>query len=122
MKALKLYNLANGWFYLIYGLYGAIAAGAMARLMGWDPSLLGLHEIRALWMATAAAGAAMILYALKKADQKYLTLLLILVTLALASGRLLGLVLDGAGPQQTYYELGFEIFWAGLGYILYRRV
>ncbi len=121
MKALKLYNLANGWFYLIFGLYGAIAAGTMAKLMGWDPSLLGMHEIRAMWAATAAAGAAMLLYAIKKADQKYLTLLLILVTLALASGRLLGLVLDGTGPQQTYYEMGFEIIWAGLGYLLYRR-
>ncbi len=122
MKALKVYNLATGWFYGLYGLYGLLAPNKIAELMGWDiPGLLGAHQIRALWAVSAASGIAIIMAALKQQDQRPLGLLMIFFLLAFATGRLLGLVLDGIGPMQTYYELGFEIFWSALGYILYRR-
>jgi len=122
VSGLKIYNILNGGFYILYGLWGVILPSRIAGFMGWDTvTALGVHQIRALWTGLFAIGAAVILHALKTADQRYLTLLIIFGTLALASGRLLGLAIDGP-IKQTYFEIGFEIIWAGLGFLLYRCV
>jgi len=115
---MKIYNLLNGLFYVLYGLFGAFAPLKMAALMGWELSLLGLHQMRALSVVMASLGLMNVLYAQKLSDQKPLTLAIIFVTLSFMAGRFLGLVLDGAGSRQTYHEIGIEIIWAGLGFFL----
>ena len=118
---MKLYNILNGLFYVIFGLFGALLPQKMAGLMGWELSLLGLHEVRAVSMVMAILGALFVVYTRKLNDLKPLTAIIILVTLGFAAGRVLGLIIDGTGPMQTYQELGFEIIWAAIGGFLYRR-
>lgn len=118
---MKLYGLLNGFFYMFYGLYGVLLPNVLAReTMGWTPDLLGLHQIRAMWMASMGAGLICVLVALK-GDRIILTKAIILMTFCFLVGRLLGLVLDGVGPQQTYLEIGIEIIWIGVGGILLGR-
>lgn len=112
---MKIYNYLNGLFYVLYGLYGTFLPSGMAKIMGWAPNLLGLHQLRAVSFVIAALGLILCLTTSQNRDQKLITMMIIFVTLAFAAGRCLGLILDGAGPMQTYYELGFEIFWAALG-------
>ena len=118
---MKIYGLLNGFFYIFYGLYGVfmpkhLAAGSM----GWTPDLLGLHQIRAIWMTSVGFGIICIMVALK-GNRVALTKAIILITLCFMVGRILGLVLDGTGPQQTYVEIGIEIVWAGIGGFLLSR-
>ena len=118
---MKIYNYINGIFYILYGLFGAFLPLKMADLMGWELSLLGLHQMRAISVVMASLGLMSLLYASKAVDQKPLTLAIIFVTLSFMAGRFLGLLLDGAGPMQTYHEIGIEIIWAGLGAFLLKR-
>ena len=118
---MKIYNLLNGLFYILYGFFGAFIPLKMAALMGWELSLLGLHQMRAVSVVMASLGLMNVLYAQKQSDQKPLTLAIIFVTLSFMAGRFLGLVLDGAGPSQTYHEIGIEIIWAGIGFFLLSR-
>ena len=118
---MKLYNSLNGIFYILYGLFGAFLPLKMAALMGWELSLLGLHQVRAISVVMAALGLMCVLYARKLLDQKPLTLAIIFVTLSFMAGRFLGLAFDGSGPMQTYHEIGVEIIWAGLGLFLLKR-
>lgn len=118
---MKIYNLLNGIFYVLFGLFGVFLPLKMGAFMGWELSLLGLHEMRAVCMVMAALGAMSILYANKLPDQKPLTLAIIFVTLSFMAGRLLGVVLDGSGPMQTWHEVGIEVVWSGLGAFLLSR-
>ena len=118
---LKIFNYLNGAFYVLYGLFGALMPKSMAGLMGWEPSLLGLHQIRAMWLLLAGLGVICLLYTSKLRDQKPIALAIIFATLSILTGRLLGLVLDGAGPMQTYQEIGLEVFIIALGAFLYKR-
>lgn len=118
---MKFFNYLNGIFYLLYGLFGAFMPKSMAGLMGWEPSLLGLHQIRAMWLLLAGLGVMCLLYTSKLTDQKPMTLAIIFATLSIFAGRLLGLILDGAGPMQTYQEMGLEVIVIALGTFLYKR-
>lgn len=122
MTALKYFGLINGGFYVVYGLYGAFFPARITKLMGFTTDLLGSHQIRALWMATAAMGLVMCAAALRMADLVPLTLAIMLLTMGFLAGRLLGLILDGAGPVQTYYEMGLEVVVIALGAFLISRV
>lgn len=122
MKAAKIFNAANGVFYTLYGFWGALMPMGMAGVMGWTPDLLGRHQIRAICMAMGVLGLYVLWGALKQTQQKRLLLMIIGVTLAFATGRVLGLILDGAGPTQTYGEIGFELIWSCIGYVIYRRM
>jgi len=122
MNAAKIYIAANGVFYSVYGLWGALMPMGMAGIMGWTPDLLGLHQIRAVSMTMAVLGLYALGGALKNFHPKLLILMIIGVTLAFAAGRLLGLVFDGTGPTQTYAEIAFEVFWSAIGYLIYRRL
>ncbi len=118
---MKFYGLLNGFFYVFYGLYGVLAPRHLAEsTMGWAPTLLGLHQIRALWMVSIGFGIICI-YAALKGNLSALTKAIILITFCFLLGRLLGLALDGAGPVQTYYEISIEIIWIGLGGFLLSR-
>jgi len=119
---MKIYGLVNGFFYIFYGLYGVFLPKLLAReTMGWTADLLGLHQIRAMWMACIGIGVICVLCALK-GDRATLTKAIIFITLCFMLGRILGLILDGAGPMQTYVEIGIEVLWAGIGgYLLSRR-
>ena len=118
---MKIYGLLNGFFYIFYGLYGVFMPKLLSReTMGWTPDLLGLHQIRAMWMACVGIGIICVLVALK-GNLRVLTQAIILITLCFFVGRLLGLALDGAGPKQTYIEIGIEIVWSGIGLFLLSR-
>jgi len=118
---MKIYNYVNGIFYILYGLFGTFLPLKMAKLMGWELSLLGLHQMRAISLVMASLGLISLLYTHKTSDQKPLTLAIIFITLSFMAGRFLALILDGAGPRQTYHEIGIEIIWAGLGIFLLSR-
>ncbi len=118
---MKIFNYLNGIFYVLYGIFGAAMPKPMAGLMGWDPTLLGLHQIRAMWLLLAGLGAMCLLYTSKLADQKPMTLAIVFATLSILTGRLLGVVFDGAGPMQTYQEIGLEVVIITLGAFLYKR-
>jgi len=115
------FNYLNGIFYMFFGLYGTILPQRMADFMGWELSLLGLHETRAISLVMVSLGAMLCLYTNKLKDPKPLTLAIIFVTLSFLTGRLLGIIIDGAGPVQTYQEIGLEIIVIALGLILYKR-
>lgn len=118
---MKIYGLLNGFFYVFYGLYGLFMPRHLAQsAMGWTPELLGLHQIRALWAASIGLGIICVWVALK-GNRAALTKAIILITLCFMVGRILGLALDGTGPHQTYYEIGFEIIWAAIGMFLLSR-
>jgi len=119
---MKIFNFINGLFYILFGLFGVFLPHKMATLMGWELSLLGFHQVRATSLVMASLGLMNLLYANKITDQKPLTLAIIFITLSFMAGRFLGLILDGAGPVQTYHEIGIEIIWAGLGFFLLKRV
>jgi hydrogenase/urease accessory protein HupE len=114
---LKLFNYLNGVFYVCYGLFGLFQPKTMASAMGWEPSLLGLHEVRAIWAAVAAIGVLLCLNISQNRDQRLIAMMLIFITLSFAAGRLIGILLDGAGPQLTYMELALEAFTVTFGAI-----
>lgn len=118
---MKIFNYLNGLFFIGFGLYGTCLPEAMGNFMGWELSLLGLHEMRAVFLFMAALGAMLCFYTKKLNDQKPLTLAIIFAMLSFLTGRLLGLILDGAGPVQTYQEMGIEIVVITLGVFLYKR-
>ena len=122
MTALKIFGLLNGGFYVLYGLFGAFVPQKMLNLMGWTANQLGLHQIRAVSMAMTAIGLIICAAALRMADFVPLTLAILLLTMGFLAGRLLGIILDGAGPQQTYIEIGIEIVVIALGAFLLSRV
>ena len=118
---MRIYGIINGVFYVLYGLYGVFMPKLLAsETMGWTPDLLGLHQIRAMWMASVGAGVICILVALK-GNVRILTQTIIFMTLCFLIGRLLGLALDGTGPQQTYVEIGIEAVWSSIGLFLVSR-
>ena len=118
---MKIYGLINGIFYILYGLYGTLLPKRLSReVMGWTPDLLGLHQIRAMWMGLLGVGVICILTALR-GNTRPLTQAIVFATLCVMAGRLLGLVLDGTGPQQTYVEIAIEVVVVGLGLILLYR-
>ncbi|WP_418152504.1 DUF4345 family protein [Litorimonas sp. RW-G-Af-16] len=112
---MKIFNYINGIFYVLYGLFGAALPRSMADIMGWDLSLLGLHQTRAISCAMAALGAILLLVISQGRDQKLITMMIIFVTLSFAAGRCIGILVDGAEPSQTVYEIIFEICLAALG-------
>lgn len=118
---MKIYGLLNGFFYVFYGLYGVFMPKIMARdVMGWTPDLLGLHQIRAVWMAVIGMGVICVMCALK-GNRAALTKAIMLITFCFMLGRILGLILDGAGPMQTYVEIGIEVVWIAIGAVLLSR-
>ncbi len=118
---MKLYAIINGVFYILYGLYGVFMPEHLAtNVMGWTPDLLGLHQIRAMWMSSVGFGI-IILMMSTKGNLAVLTKAIVFLTLCFMVGRILGLVIDGTGPNQTYGEIGFEVFWSGLGLFLLSR-
>ena len=118
---MKIYGLLNGFFYIFFGLYGAFMPKHLAsETMGWAPNILGLHQIRAIWVGFVGIGIICVLVALR-GNRRALTQTIIITTLCFMLGRILGLVLDGTGPQQTYFEIAFEIFWSGTGLFLLSR-
>lgn len=119
---LKVFGLLNGGFYVLYGLYGAFFPARMAKLMGFTTDLLGSHQIRAIWMAIAMIGLIICAAAIRLVDLRPLTLAIMLLTMGFLAGRLLGLIFDGVGPTQTYFEIGLEVFVIALGAYLLSRV
>ena len=118
---MKIYGLINGMFYILYGLYGTIMPKRLSsEVMGWTPDLLGLHQIRAMWMGLVGIGVICVLVAIR-GNIRALTQAIVFATLCFMAGRLLGLVLDGTGPQQTYVEIAVEVVVASLGLILLYR-
>jgi len=89
---MKIYGLLNGFFYVFYGLYGVFMPKIMARdVMGWTPDLLGLHQIRAVWMAVIGMGVICVMCALK-GNRAALTKAIMLITFCFMLGRILGLI------------------------------
>lgn len=119
---LKLFNGANGLFYLLWGIWGAIYPVKSAELMGWEAnSLLGLHEMRATWASFAMLGLVILLKGLDDKTARGAAFAIIMATAGLFLGRLLALGIDGAGPDRTYMELGIEAVIIILGAFLLRR-
>lgn len=117
---MKIYGIINGVFYMVYGAIGLLFPARIAGAMGWTPDLLGLHEVRAIWAALIGIGIICIQVALKGSTRQ-LVKAIVFLTFCFMVGRLLGLALDGTGPQLTYIEIGIEVIWGGLGLFLLSR-
>jgi len=121
MTLAKLFNFLNGAFYVLFGLYWAFQPGALAELFGWEATgVLGMHELRAYGMFFFGFGMIILGVVMRRFDQRPVVLGLMFLTMAFFAGRCLGLILDGAGPMLTYYEMGLEIFVIAFGFIAYR--
>ena len=121
MTLAKLFNALNGGFYVLFGLFWAFQPASIGKAFGWDvSSLLGMHEMRAYGMCFFAIGMIILGVVMRRMDQRPVVLGIIFITLAFLTGRLLGLVLDGAGPMLTYYEMGLEVIVITFGFIAYR--
>lgn len=119
---LKLFNGLNGLFYVFWGAWGAVYPMKNAAFMGWEATdLLGLHEIRATWMAFAMLGVAILHMGLKDTAARGTAYAIVMATAGLFLGRNLALLMDGAGPQRTYIELGVELVIVLLGIFLIRK-
>jgi len=119
---LKLFNGLNGLFYLLWGAWGTVFPEKSAELMGWDANtLLGLHEMRATWAAFAMLGLAILHMGLKDSAVRGTAYAIIMGTAGLFLGRALALLMDGAGPQRSYVELGIEAAIVVIGFILLKR-
>ena len=118
---MKYFNYCNSIFYVIYGLFGAFAPLSLAGVLGWELNHLGQHEMRAYSLSISAFGIIMFLATKKSADQKVVLKSIIFITLAFLIGRVLGLLLDGSGPIQTYMEIIFEIALIIVGLFLLKR-
>lgn len=118
---MKIYGIINGLFWIFYGLYGMFMPAHLAKYVtGWTPDLLGLHQIRATWTAFFGIGIVCLLLAMR-GNLRHLTKAIVVLTLCFTAGRILSLAMDGAGPIQTYYEIGVEITSAIIGAVLLMR-
>lgn len=123
MSSAKLYVFINCVFFMLYGLWGTLMPYSVADFLGLEPSRLGLHQLRAMSAACMVLGLMALLLSRKAADHIPWVLGFIILILAFASGRFLGLILDGGGEAQTYKELGFELIWSLLGaFIVWRSL
>jgi len=118
---MKYFNYCNSIFYIAYGLFGAFAPQSLAGALGWSLTQLGQHEMRAYCLSISAFGIIMFLATKKSTDQKTVLKSIIFITLSFLTGRILGLLLDGSGPIQTYMEIIFEIALITLGLFLLKR-
>jgi len=119
---LKLFNGLNGLFYLLWGAWGVVYPQKSAALMGWDVnSLLGSHGLRAIWGAFAMLGVAILYKGLKEGAIRGTAYAIIMATAGLFLGRLLAILMDGAGPSRSYIELGVEAVVVLLGVFLIRQ-
>lgn len=119
---IKLFNGLNGIFYLIWGAWGTVFPKKSAELMGWDANtLLGLHEMRATWAAFAMVGLAILHMGLKDNAARGTAYGIVMATAGLFLGRVLAVLMDGSGPQQTHVELGVEAVVVLLGIYLLRK-
>jgi len=119
---LKLFNGLNGLVYLLWGAWGTVYPQKSAGFMGWDANtLLGLHEMRAVWGAFAMLGVAILYMGLKETAARGTAYAITMATAGLFMGRILGLLMDGAGPQRSYVELGVEAAIVLIGLFLLRR-
>ncbi len=119
---IKLFNGVNGVFYLLWGAWGTVSPQKSAELMGWDAdTVLGLHEMRATWMAIAMLGVAILHKGLKDSSASGTTYAIVMATAGLFLGRALALLMDGVGPTRSYAELGVEALIVIMGLFLLRQ-
>lgn len=119
---MKLFNGLNGLFYLLWGAWGTVYPKKSAEFMGWDANtLLGVHEMRATWAAIAMLGVAVLYQGLKDGAMRGTAYAIVMGTGGLFLGRLLAVLMDGAGPQRSYVELGVEAVIVVVGVILLKR-
>jgi hypothetical protein len=118
---MKIYAFINSLFCILYGLYGVLMPAHLGKYVtGWTPDLLGLHQIRATWMSYIGLGVVIFVVA-QKGHLIGLTKAIVFLTLCFTAGRFVALVMDGAGPTQTYQEIGVEIISATIGILLLAR-
>lgn len=117
---MKIYAIANGIFYTLFGLWGLALPGSVAENLGWTLDLLGRHEMRAFFCVIMGLGVLNVSAVMRGFSTRAAVRVIILVTSCFLAGRVLGLILDGPGPMLTYIEIGVEIVWIGLGAILLR--
>lgn len=118
---MKIYAYINALFCIFYGLYGVLMPAHLGKYVtGWTPDLLGLHQIRATWMSYVGLGIVIFVVA-NKGHLVGLTKAIVFLTLCFTAGRFVALIMDGAGPVQTYGEIGVEFTSAAIGLILLAR-
>jgi len=123
MRGLKVYNILNGVFYTLYGLWGLVWPERILSFFDIQSyGVYALHNIRAMWAVCAVLGVLM-LWKARSETAGMLCMIIAIVTAAFAVGRFVGLAFDGmdAGSGLTYYEIGFELIWAVLGLFLAKR-
>ncbi|MEP6343676.1 MAG: DUF4345 family protein [Maricaulaceae bacterium] len=123
MRGIKIYNIINGVFYTLYGLWGMILPQWILSFFDIQTyGVYALHNIRAMWAAIALVGV-LTLWKARSDSAVMVAMLMALVVGAFAVGRLIGLVVDGmdSGSAATYYEITFELIWMVIGLFLAKR-
>ena len=123
MSGVKIYNMVNGAFYTLYGLWGLVLPQRILSFFDIETyGVYALHNIRAMWAVCAVLGM-LVLWKARTASAVMVCMIMALAVGAFAVGRLVGLSFDGmdAGSGATPYEIAFELFWMVLGLFLAKR-
>ena len=123
MQGVRVYNIINGVFYTLYGLWGLVMPQRILSFFDIETyGVYALHNIRAMWAVCAVMGA-LILWKARSTSVVMVCMIMALVVGSFAVGRLVGLTFDGmdAGSEATYYEIAFELFWMVAGLFLAKR-
>jgi hypothetical protein len=104
--------LLTGWFFVLYGFAFALAPIEMSHMVtgGGTDTLSGVIDVRATYGGMSIAVGVVLLLLAKQSSTLSLSLLATaVVLLAMAAGRLLGMVLDGEPNSIMYVYLGAEL-------------
>jgi hypothetical protein len=104
--------LLTGWFFVLYGFAFALAPIEMSHMVtgGVTDTLSGVIDVRATYGGMSIAVGVVLLLLAKQSSTLSLSLLATaVVLLAMAAGRLLGMVLDGEPNSIMYVYLGAEL-------------
>ena len=95
MSGVKIYNIVNGEFYTLYGLWGLILPQRILSFFDIETyGVYALHNIRAMWAVCAVLGL-LILWKSRSTSAVMVCMIMALVVGAFAVGRLTGLAIDG---------------------------
>jgi hypothetical protein len=115
--------LLTGWFFVLYGFAFALAPIEMSHMVtgGVTDTLSGIIDVRATYGGMSIAVGVVLLLLAKQSSTLSLSLLATaVVLLAMAAGRLLGMVLDGEPNSIMYVYLGAELL-VGTAAIFFRK-
>jgi hypothetical protein len=121
--AVRIFLGLSALIWLPYGIYCFLQPASLAEAAGVVfTSPTGATELRAMYGGLQALiGAVALAGLLRPARAPFALLFLLLLTAGLASGRMLGVLLDGARTTYTVFALGVELGTVSVASVRARR-